>query len=121
MQTSRALLAIMALTGPLAAMTIHCASTECDQYSDCDQGYTCTAGRCVLPPADASVDAPPDRVTDASSEDSSHGDTNSVQDGSHDSADSTSDAHDGTTDSLDRDSLDGMVSDAGTSDANHDG
>jgi hypothetical protein len=67
MQTSRKLLRTTSLLCGLGAMSAHCASTECDQFTDCAQGYTCAAGKCVLPggpPQDGAADASTDSRAD---------------------------------------------------------
>jgi hypothetical protein len=56
MQTSKKALLATTLLGVLGALSGHCAaSSTCDQYTDCAQGFTCADGMCVLPPN--SVDA----------------------------------------------------------------
>jgi hypothetical protein len=114
MQTSEKLFVLsVGLSGLLAAMSVHCvASDECDQYSDCAQGFTCAAGRCVLPPppADAATDAPrdtaADRLVDSPSDAAHEGGTDA-----HD--DATDASHDDATDARDGDSeADGTPGDA---------
>jgi hypothetical protein len=102
------------VSASLVVMSTHCAPTECDQYSDCAQGYTCAAGQCVLPPgppdsaADAAADAKP--VHDAAKSDAAWSDA---------APDAVSDAGDAHS----TDAQDALVSDAphdGTSDAPRD-
>lgn len=66
MQTSRRLLVAWSVLGALGAMSAHCSSTECDQFTDCLEGYTCASGKCVAPasPMDASADASADSRAD---------------------------------------------------------
>ncbi len=41
---------------------------QCLRYGDCDQGLTCAAGRCVVPPAtDAAAETDVETIPDASS------------------------------------------------------
>jgi hypothetical protein len=68
MRTSRKFVTV-GLTCLLFAMSLQCASGECDQYSDCAQGYRCTAGKCLATTSsDGSTDSP---IEGASSLDSS--------------------------------------------------
>jgi hypothetical protein len=73
----------MGVLSGLGGLSAHCASTECDQYSDCAQGYTCAAGKCVLPPGptDAAADTQVAPGTDGAA---SHDSATAVDGGARD-------------------------------------
>lgn len=70
---------VVAVAVSLIALASCTSTGECVRYTDCDDGFTCAYGRCVVPPAssgddastdgapvDGSLDAAPDAASDAS-------------------------------------------------------
>lgn len=96
-------LRVLALVAvPLVFALVKCApQTTCVRISDCDDGMTCHAGRCVFEqtssdPVDAAVDGATASVADASVASDASGDaaTDDAGDGGADDAADASDASD---------------------------